>query len=339
MSSPFALRKPLPSGCLEGRRDSRKSRRPSRRGRSEAPAPQAERTACSPRLVRRHFQTIAGLTALLASALPALAASEPQRIVSLAPSLTETVFALGLGDRLVGVSVYCDYPPEAARIDRVGTFITPNVEAIVAKKPDVILAVPSPGNRSPVESLEHLGFKIVVVDPLTLGGIKESIISIGDQLGRPQRAREVVAEIDRRIDATRAKLAGVAQRKVLMVVGQTPLIVAGSATVQDEIIRLAGGINLGAAAGKGWPHVSIEYAIASAPEVIIDSTMGSEVRAGEESSAAFWKAFPTIPAVKEGRISGYRAYEVLRPGPRIGEALEVIARFIHPERFDGGDDH
>jgi ABC-type hemin transport system substrate-binding protein len=101
----------------------------------------------------------------------------PQRIVSLAPSLTETVFALGLGDRLVGVSVYCDYPPEAQRIDRVGTFITPNVEAIVAKRPDVILAVPSPGNRSPVESLERLGFKVVVVDPLTLEAPQSSFRS------------------------------------------------------------------------------------------------------------------------------------------------------------------
>jgi iron complex transport system substrate-binding protein len=118
-----------------------------------------------------------------------------------------------------------------------------------------------------------------------------------------------------------------------MVVGQTPLIVAGAGTVQDELIRLAGGINLGAAAGKDWPHVSIEYAISAAPEVIIDSTMGSEVRAGEDNATLFWKAFPTIPAVKEGRISGYKAYEVLRPGPRIGDALEVIARFVHPERF------
>jgi len=270
----------------------------------------------------------------LAFAAGGAAAAEPQRIVSLAPSLTETVFALGLGDRLVGVSVYCDYPPAAQRIDRVGTFITPNVEAIVAKRPDVILAVPSPGNRSPVESLERLGFKVVVVDPLSLDGIKESLLTIGGQLGKPERAKELVEAIDRQIESVRARVSGAPSRRVLMVVGETPLIVAGGATVQDELIHLAGGVNLGAAAGKDWPHVSIEYAISSAPEVIIDSTMGSEVRAGEDSATAFWKAFPMIPAVKEGRIFGYKAYEVLRPGPRIGEALEMIARFIHPERFD-----
>ncbi len=274
---------------------------------------------------------LAAVVLLLLSWVVGAFAQEPQRIVSLAPSLTETVFALGLGDRLVGVSAYCDYPPEAQRIARVGTFITPNVEAIVSKKPDVILAVPSPGNRSPVESLERLGFKVTIVDPLTLDGIKESLIVIGSRLGRESKARELVAQIDSQIDSVRVRLAGVAKRKVLMVVGQTPLIVAGGATVQDELIQLAGGINLGAAAGKDWPHVSIEYAISSAPDVIIDSTMGSEVR--DEDSAKFWKAFPMIPAVKEGRIFGYKAYEVLRPGPRIGEALGVIARFVHPERF------
>jgi iron complex transport system substrate-binding protein len=274
--------------------------------------------------------------ALVACAAAAGAEEPPRRIVSLAPSLTETVFALGLGDRLVGVSVYCDYPPEARRIDRVGTFITPNVEAIVAKKPDIILAVPSPGNRSPVESLERLGLKVMVVDPLTIDGIKESLVSVGNRLGREAKARELVARIDSQIASIRAGIEGAPRRRVLMVVGQTPLIVAGAATVQDELIRLAGGINLGAAAGKNWPHVSIEYAISSAPEVIIDSTMGSEVRAGEDSATSFWNAFPMIPAVEEGRVFSCKAYEVLRPGPRIGEALEAIARFVHPERFGPG---
>jgi iron complex transport system substrate-binding protein len=247
--------------------------------------------------------------------------------------LTETVFALGLGERLVGVSAYCDYPPEAQRIDRVGTFITPNVEAIVAKRPDIILAVPSPGNRSPVESLERLGLRVVVVDPQTLDGIKRSLIDVGVVLGRDAGARGLVAEIEARIAAVQARVKDAQRRKVLMVVGQNPLIVAGSATVQDELIALAGGINLGAVAGKGWPHISIEYALSAAPEVIIDSTMGPEVGGGDSDTRKFWRNFPTIPAVKTGRISGYKAYEVLRPGPRIGEALETIARFIHPERF------
>lgn len=274
-----------------------------------------------------------GLWACAVLAVPA-AAGEPQRIVSLAPSLTETVFALGLGDRLVGVSSYCDYPAEALRIDRVGTFVAPNVEAILARRPDLVLAVPSPGNRAPVESLERHGVAVVVVDPKTLDGIKTSLIDIGRVLMREGEARRLVAQIDARVAAVRARVAGAERRRVLMVVGQNPLIVAGRGTVQDELIELAGGINLGAAAGAGWPHVSVEYAIAAAPEVIVDSTMGAEVSGGEGDAARFWSKFPVIPAVRAGRVSGYRAYEVLRPGPRIGEALELIARFIHPERFE-----
>jgi iron complex transport system substrate-binding protein len=266
------------------------------------------------------------------------AAEEPRRIVSLAPSLTESVFALGLGDRLVGVSLYCDYPPEAQRIDRVGTFVTPNVEAIVAKRPDIVLAVPSPGNRSPVESLERLGLKVLVVDPLSIAGVRESLLVIGRELGREAEARRLVAAIDATIARVSRRLEGARPRKVLMVVGQTPLIVAGGATAQDELIRLAGGVNLGAEAGNAWPHISIEYAVVAAPEVIIDSSMGSEVRGADGTAARFWSAYPMIPAVKEGRVYGYGQYEWLRPGPRIGAALEAIARFVHPERFDGDGD-
>jgi ABC-type Fe3+-hydroxamate transport system substrate-binding protein len=106
-------------------------------------------------------------------------AAEVQRIVSLAPSVTETVFALGMGDKLVGVSVYCDYPPQAQRIDRVGNFLTPNIEAIVAKHPDVVIAVPSPGNQNPVEALRRLGLTVVVVEPNTIAEIEDSLVTIG----------------------------------------------------------------------------------------------------------------------------------------------------------------
>jgi cobalamin transport system substrate-binding protein len=255
------------------------------------------------------------------------------RIISLAPSVTETIFALGLGGRLVGVSTYCDYPPAANRIDRVGSFLAPNVEAIVAKHPDVIIAVPSPGNESPVETLRRLGMKVLLVDPQTVAEIEESFVTIGRELDHEAEARALVSRVERRMASVRARVAGAPARKVLMVVGQTPLIAAGAHTFQDELIRMAGGINVAAAAGGTWPHLSLEFAIAAAPEVIIDTTMGNEERAGAAAALRFWKAFPSLPAVRDGRIYGYKAYQLLRPGPRIGEALSLIARFIHPERF------
>ena len=202
------------------------------------------------------------------------------RIVSLAPSVTETVYALGMGDKLVGVSVYCDYPPAAQRIDRVGTFLTPNIEAIVAKHPDVVIAVPSPSNQNPVETLQRLGLKVVVVEPNTIAEIEDAMVTIGRAIGREDAAHALVASIEARLAATRERLSGAPSRKVLMIVGQTPLIAVGRGIFQDELIRMAHGVNLGAEAGGSWPHLSLEFVIAAAPEVIIDTTMGNEERAG-----------------------------------------------------------
>jgi iron complex transport system substrate-binding protein len=262
-------------------------------------------------------------------------AAEVARIVSLAPSITETVFALGMGDRLVGVSIYCDYPPAVERIDRVGTFLTPNIEAILAKHPDVVLAVPSPGNQNPVETLRRLGLKVVVVDPKTIAEIEDSFVVIGREIGREAAGRALVASIEQRLAQTRARLSTAPERKVLMVIGQTPFVAVGRGTFQDELIRMARGINIGAAAGGAWPHLSIELAIQAAPEVIIDTTMGNEEQSGAEAGLAFWNAFPTIPAVRSGRVYGYRQYQLLRPGPRLAEAFEAIAHFIQPERLGG----
>jgi len=251
------------------------------------------------------------------------------RIVSLAPSVTETVFALGLGDELVGVSVYCDYPPEARRIDRVGTFLTPNVEAIIATHPDVVIAVPTPGNQSPVEALRRLGLRLVLVEPNTIAEIKDSLVTIGRELGHEAEGRALVSRIEAQMAAVQLRVADAPDRKVLMVVGHTPPIAVGVGTFQNELIRMAHGINLAASAGGTWPHLSVEFVIAAAPEVIIDTTMGNDERTGSE----FWRTFSTLPAVKNHRVYGYKAYEVLRPGPRIADAFETLARFIHPERF------
>jgi iron complex transport system substrate-binding protein len=267
-------------------------------------------------------------------------AAEPQRIISLAPSITETVFALGLGDRLVGVSVYCDYPPAAEHIDKVGSFLTPNVEPIIAKRPDVVLAVPSPGNRGGVEALRQLGIRVVVVNANTLGEIRDAILTVGRELDRESQARALLRRIDDQFAAVTQRLGDVPPRRVLMVVGQAPLIAVGSGTFQGELIEKARGVNVAKAAGSAWPHLSLEYVIAAAPEVIIDTTMGDEERPGADSAMAFWRAFPSIPALRDGRVYGYKAYQLLRPGPRIGEAFADIARFVHPERFDqrAGDD-
>jgi iron complex transport system substrate-binding protein len=291
---------------------------------------------CLQRAIHEQSRLIVAVTIVMLIPLFALAGESPvrvRRIVSLAPSMTETVFALGAGDRLVGVSLYCDYPPEAKKIDRVGTFLTPNVEVIVAKRPDVVLAAPSPGNRNSVESLRRLGLRVLVAEPHSVEEVEESILKVGRTIGKEGSARRLVADIEKRIARVTARTSGVERRKVLMVIGQMPLRAVGTGTFLDELIRMAGGQNLAAAAGGPWPHVSIEFVLVAKPEVIIDTTMGNEEHAGAGSAMAFWNAFSTIPAVKEGRVYGHKQYHLLRPGPRVAEALETIARYVQPESF------
>jgi iron complex transport system substrate-binding protein len=259
------------------------------------------------------------------------ARAEARRIVSLAPSATEILFALGVGERVIGVSTYCDHPAETARIDKVGTFLSPNVERIVAKKPDLVIAVPSPGNQRAVESMQQLGLSVLVVDPDGVASILAAVQTIADAVGAPEAGRRLRKEIEARLRALQDRLAEATPRSVLMAVDRRPLIVVGAHTYQDELIRLARGINLGAKAGNQWPHVGLEFAVAQAPEVIIDTAMGND---DDASPMDFWRTFSTIPAVREGRVYGHRAFVLLRPGPRVAEALETVARFIHPEMFE-----
>jgi iron complex transport system substrate-binding protein len=262
---------------------------------------------------------------LLLCAAPAQA----MRVISLAPSLTETVFALGAGDQLVGVSSYCDYPPEVAAIDKVGTFLTPNIEVIVAKRPDLLIAVPSPANRAPVEAMQRLGLRVLVVDPESIDGIDESIRAIAAALGRVEAGDALIARIDADLERARAPLAGVAKRRTLMVVGHSPLVAVGRGVYLDELIAMAGGENVAARAGGAWPHLSLEFVLAQAPEVIIDTSACMGVGGG----AGFWRELSILPAVRDRRVHVYTDYSLLRPGPRVAQVLEAVARMIHPERF------
>ncbi|MGD9763763.1 MAG: ABC transporter substrate-binding protein [Candidatus Binatia bacterium] len=272
------------------------------------------------------------LVLALFGAATAAPQSPPQRIISLAPSVTETLFALDIGERVVGVSTYCDYPPAALRIERVGTFLQPNVERILALRPDLVIAVPSPGNRAPVERLERLGVSVLVVDPQRITDVFHATRAIAAATGVPEAGERLVASIERALATVEVRLEGARRVSVLMLVGRSPLVAAGSGTFQDELITRARGENIAAAAGKAWPNLTLEFVIARAPEIIIDAGMGSE-QADAAGAKEFWQRFPNLPAVRHGRIYGYGAYELLRPGPRVAHTLEIVARFIHPERF------
>lgn len=258
-------------------------------------------------------------------------AAQAKRIVSLAPSVTETLFAVGAGEDIVGASELSDFPPQARHVDRVGSYLKPNIEAVVAHRPDVVIAVPSPGNREAVESLIELGLRVVIVEEgPTLDDIYLSIDKIAAEAGRPASGRELIARLRGQVDAVRRRVAPLRHVRVLMIVGENPLIAVGEQNLLDELLRVAGAENVAAGLGR-WPRLSIEFLVKSSPEVIIDSSMGDE--AG--GARSFYDDLG-LEAASKGRVHTIRIDEVLRPGPRVGQGLEVLARLIHPEAFAGG---
>ena len=271
------------------------------------------------------------LAALLAVALPigAGAAAPPRRIVSLAPAVTETLFALGEGDAVVGVSQYCDYPPAAARLPKVGTFLTPNVEAIAALSPDLIIGPGLSSSRREVRMLEAMGYPTLTVDDNSLDGIEQSITLIGARTGEAEAARRLLGAIQAHIAEVHARLEKTKPRTVVMLVGHQPMVAVGRGTFLDDLLHLAGGDNIADLSAQSWPRLSIEYIIAMRPEVILDGAMGSDAN----TPAGFWARYPTIPAVRDHRVFGYPQDPMLHPGPRVWQSLEMLARRIHPEAF------
>jgi iron complex transport system substrate-binding protein len=265
--------------------------------------------------------------AFLLSARAAVGAPPQQRIVSLAPSITETLFALGVGAQVVGVSQYSDYPEAARRLPQVGTYLTPNVEAIVGLHPTLIIGLVSSANLRAMRAFAGMGYSTVTVGEGTLADIQESITRIGHAVGRDDRAAELITDMHRHFATVEQRLKRADSPKVLMLVGHQPMVAVGSSTFLNELIAMAHGDNIAANSGDAWPRLSIEYIIATAPAVIIDGQMGSDAT----SPSNFWQHYPTIPAVKHQRLYGYSDDPVLRPGPRVWESLEVLAQMIHPE--------
>jgi len=294
------------------------------------------------RLAGRRYPTHAHVRAWLACVGAALslgsAAGSPpgidatqtkpaRRIVSLAPSATEILFAIGAGDRLVGVCSYCDHPRQVEDLPRVGTFTSPSIESIVAARPDLVIGARGPATMGAVAAIRRVGVPVLIVEDTTLDAVWTAIDEIGRRTGREEAAGELATELRRRLDAVRRRLAGVARRRVLVVVGQTPLVVAGVGTFVDDLIRIGGGVNVAADTGQPWPRLSIETVLARGPEVIIDSALGHE----EGADPGLWGRFPTLPAVREHRVHAYRSFAALRGGPRLADAAEEFARLIHPE--------
>src|ERR1700687_1017306 len=279
----------------------------------------------------RAWPAAAALVGALAIGAVGATAAPPMRIVSLAPGVTEILFALGEGGAVVGVSQYCDYPPAATRLPRVGTFLTPNVEAIAALRPDLIIGPGLSSSRHEVRTLEAMGYPTMTVNDSSLYGIEQSIRLIGERTARAQAARRLLGAIQAHFDEVRARLKNTRPRTVVMLVGHQPMVAVGRGTFLDDLLHLAGAHNIADLSAQAWPRLSIEYIVAMRPEVILDGEMGNDAT----TPAGFWARYPTIPAVRDHRVLGYPQDPMLHPGARVWQSLEILARRIHPGALAG----
>lgn len=252
----------------------------------------------------------------------------PQRMVTLAPNLTEIVFALGSGDRLVGVSDYSNYPPEAQEIQSVGGFPL-NIELIVSLEPDLVLAAGITSLEN-VARLEELGLTVLYLNPTDVEGILDSILVVGRASGAEDAAAELVAELRERMAAVVERVAQAEIRPRVYYEIDPTLYTGAPGSFTHELITLAGGQNIAAGAATPYPQLSAEEIIAADPQIIIFSHAKYGGTAEEIASRSGWTV---ITAVVNGAIYPIDPDLVDRPGPRIIDGLEAMARLIHPELF------
>lgn len=278
------------------------------------------------------------------------------RIVSLAPSVTETLFALGLGDRVVGVSRFCDYPPEAASRAVVGGYVDLNYEAVLAARPDLVVGLTE--HRFHQRNLHKLGIPTLLVDHQSLEGVWESLETLDDVCGADGRGRRLAKEIRRRLDQLRQRSAGRNRPRVLLVLERegspqrvSACRVVGREGYFDRMIEYAGGVNACREAWVRYPMVSVEGLLAMAPEVIVDmspaagpsekapsdlraaaaQSIAAKTPAQAEGGLAAWRSLPRLPAVRQGRVYALRCDFAFRPGPRVIETIEAIASLIRAD--------
>jgi len=252
----------------------------------------------------------------------------PARIVSLGPGITETLFLLGLGDRVVGVTDSCEYPPEAKLKPSVGSTLSPSIERIIVLKPDLVLGTPQANRRETADQLARLGIPLYGVTAGTVEGMLASTSELGHVLGHDAEAERVVHQLQARLDAISRRVAGRKPPRVLFVVWYRPLMTAGSQTFLSDVIRRAGGDPIGANLSGEWPRLSVEELLRLQPDVILfPETQSFAPKLDEFRSLAGWR---DLRAVKEGRIY-FISDTIVRSSPRLIDALEEIARLLHPE--------
>ena len=251
------------------------------------------------------------------------------RIVSLAPNLTEIVYAIGAGDRLVGDTTYCDYPADAKNVAKVGDTMQPSIERIVALKPQIVLVSTASQLEAFTWQLNEQKIAVYVTNPRSLEEVFRSIETLGELLGEHDRAAGLVADLRKRADVVQAAIKQVKPVTVFYQVSGEPLYTIGRESYLTDLVRSAGGISVTADVPGAFPRFSDEAALVARPEAIIMSTAGSM---GEANSTVA-SSLKNSPAVLNNRVYKIDGDHLSRPGPRLVDGLEEMARALHPEAF------
>ena len=255
----------------------------------------------------------------------------PQRVVSLAPSLTETIYALGDDAHLVGDTTYCDYPPDAQKKTKVGGVIDPNLEEIAALHPDLVLMTKGANRLDTVRALDTLGIPSYATDPHTVDEIISSTQKLADILSVPAAGKSLADDLRKRLAELQSELKGATPRRVLFIVWLDPLISVSQKTFIADAIRQAGGISI-VESSQEWPQISLEEVVHLQPEYLV--LANSHTGEGQHDFAALatrpgWR---NLDAVRNGRYAVV-SDAVNRPSPRIVSVIEDLARQLHPELF------
>jgi iron complex transport system substrate-binding protein len=254
-----------------------------------------------------------------------------RRIVSLAPNLTETVFALDAGDRVVGDTDVDDFPAAAKTIPHVGDVLAPSLEEIVALHPDLVLATNDLNRRATVEALARMGFAVYVTHPMSIEDVLRSTAAIARMIGAGEHGDAAVAGMRARLDALAQRLAGVPPSRVLFVIWTQPLMSIGSHTFLAEALAHAGAQSVVDIA-DGWPKISIEYALKLQPEYLVFAGSLAEAHAPPIEEMSKLPGWRDLDAVRDGKIV-IVSEAIERPAPRMVDAIEELARSLHPEIF------
>ncbi|MBU3914829.1 cobalamin-binding protein [bacterium] len=258
----------------------------------------------------------------------------PKRVVSLAPSVTEIIYELRQGHRLKGATRFSDFPPEADRLPKVGSYIHLDLERIVSLKPDLCIAIKDGNPIEEIKRLESLNVSVFAINSIGFSTLMESIRSIGSLLDSSRQADVLIGDLTRRIEIVKERVADADKRPgVFFQIGITPIVSAGSDTFIHELIELAGGRNL-ARGATSYPRYSREQVLLLAPDVIIITSM-SRNKAFIKSKKA-WNSWPQLPAVRNKSVFIVDSNLFDRPTSRLVSGLEILASLLHPEQFKKG---